>query len=216
MSNEIVLPSDVTSNQFDMDTFKEVTKAGDWLSRLQLFGSNSDAVKKGLIPMAHYGIVGRKDDIRDLGSEVSVIPINWRPLALSFGDEIINVYDRSDPLFAEIQAKSEEKDSDCVFGPQFLIWLPTEREFVLYHMNSKTSRGEAPKVLKLIGKHATAKAKYIETKSYSWHGPQFIPNPLPPVALPDNDKLLQEVEKFRNPPAKQVEKAEVVEDERPR
>ena len=209
MSNQIVLPADLITNEnTDLETFKSVTKAGDWLARLQLFGSNSDAVKKRLIPMAHYGKVGRKDDITDLGEEVSVIPINWRPLALSFGEEIISVYDRTDPLFAEIQAKADEKDSDCVFGPQFLLWLPTEREFLLYHMNSKTARGEAPKLLKLLGQHTVFKAKYIETKNYSWHGPQILPNPVAPVSLPEPTRLTAEVNKFRNPPKQEVEKAE--------
>ena len=207
-----IIPADLLSKPDDkgsLELFKSITKAGDWLARLQLFGSNSKATKKGLIPAGHWGRVGRKDDITDLGEQISAVPVDWRPLALSFADpeHIINIYDQTDPQFVEIQKLSFEKDSECVFGPQFLLWIPSEKEFLLYHMNSKTARSEASKLLKQIGKHAIFKVKLIETAKYTWEGPQILGSPIPVTNLPDTAVLKRELEQFRNPPKQEVEEA---------
>jgi hypothetical protein len=189
------------------DAFGEVSASGKWLPRVQLFGGTSTEVKRGKIPMAHYGMIYSKENIADLDNTFDFLPILWRPKAMELGEEILSVFDPSTAEFKRICAKSEEKDSGCMFGPEFLIWVPTQSKFASLYLASKTSRKAAPAVRDRLGKPCTGKVEFIETKKYSWHGPVFVPCSTP-FALPTDEAVAAETEKFNNPAASEVEKAD--------
>ncbi|HDZ14088.1 hypothetical protein LCGC14_0646460 [marine sediment metagenome] len=201
-----LIPKDIVSGDLSTN-FDDIVASGDYLGRLQLFGSKSDAVAEGSISAAHYGLV-KDDEITDLGEEIDVILVGWRPKALdTSGDSLIIDHDANSSVFAEIKERSGIRDSGCMYGPEFLVWLPEQAVFATYYMSSKTARREAKKVLPLVGKAATFKCHLIETAKYKWHGPLVFPCSAPMVALSE-DKVRAEWAKFINPPKSDVEVAE--------
>ena len=78
----IAVPQDAGDEMFD-----QIANSGKYLPRLQMFGSKSDAVGAGKIGMAHFGLVTGKDNIQDLGEEVQIVPVYWRPKALDTSGE---------------------------------------------------------------------------------------------------------------------------------
>ncbi len=189
------------------DAFSEVVSSGDYLSRFQLFGSKTDAVAEGRIPVAHYGLV-KDDEITDLGAEVDVIIITWRPKAVQTGNDFVISHDTKSEVFQTIKAMSSVRDSGAMYGPEFLLWIPDAGVFTAFHMNSKTSRREAKKVAPLIGKACTFKARLIDppTSKYKWHGPVAIPCSAA-LTPPSEDALRAEADKFLNPPESEIEAA---------
>ena len=203
MSNDLI--PQVGGKLANADSFKEVVSSGDYLSRFQLFGSKTDAVAEGRIAVAHYGLV-KDDDIIDLGPEVDVIIVTWRPKAVQTGNDFVISYDTQSEVFQKIKAMSSVRDSGAMYGPEFLLWIPDAGVFTAFHMNSKTSRREAKKVAPLIGKACTFKARLITTPKYKWHGPVAIPCSAD-LTPPAEDALRAEADKFLNPPEPEIEVA---------
>lgn len=197
------------------EDFADMTTSADYLPRLQLFGAKSDACAEGKIGIGHYGLV-KDDDITDLGEEINLVIVSWRPKAIQLGGDMpITVFDAHSELFKEIKVQSDVTDSGCMFGPEFLVWIPDAGAFALYHMNSKTARRESKKMRPLIGSAATLKCKLIETARFKWHGPVVLPCSIP-LDMPDENKLRAEYGKFHNPPEKAPELAEEDDTERTR
>lgn len=206
--NELV-PVDITGGE--LVDFDEVTSSGDaYLQRLQLFGSKSDACAEGKIRMGRWGLVN-DDTITDLGEEIDLVILAFRPKALSISDgTIITNHDVKSDTYAAIKEKSFEKDSGCMYGPEFLVYVPNADVFATYFASSKTARREAKSAIKpLIGSAATFKCKLIDppASKYKWHGPVALPCSTP-MELPDMEIIQREVEKFKNPPKSEVEVAD--------
>jgi hypothetical protein len=193
--------------KFDDSVFTEISTSSKFLPRLQMYGGSSDAVKAGLIAMAHYGLVVGKDKIDDMGPSVDIIPLAWRPKAMDIsGDDIISVFNTKAEEFARIVKDSEVQDSGCMFGPEYLIWIPGLKRFATFFMASKSARREAPSMKALLGKPATLRVEYIKSKKYSWHSPQCIACSTPFRELPEDEDLERVVNDFNNPSEKEIEK----------
>ena len=204
-----IIPAEVSDSgaleKYDDDAFAAATKAGDYLPRLQLMSAASGPCKEGKFPINHYAIVSGQNHI-DVGEAVDVAVVTWRPKALEIGDEIISVYDPDDLEFVRIQEASNEKDSGCMYGAEFLVYIPSREIFATFFMGSKSSRREAPNLRARIGKAATLKSKFIETKKYSWQTPVAVPCSTP-LDVPAVDEIKEQVEKFNNPPKQDIERA---------
>lgn len=187
------------------DAFDAATKSGDYLGRLQLMTANSQKVKEGVFPANHYAMV-RDQNYQDIGEKVDVAVVAWRPKALEIDEELINVYDPENAEFKRIALKSEEKDSGCMYGPEFLVWIPSIKMFATFFMGTKSSRREAPNMKARLKNAATMASQLIKTKRYSWWSPEITACSTP-FDMPENDALMKEVEKFNNPPAQEIEKA---------
>jgi hypothetical protein len=209
-STDLVLPEVAVADmsRYGDEAFSEVAKASSFLPYLGLFGSNSNAVKRGLIPMAHYGLRKSKDDITDLGSEVDCFVLAWRPKAIDFGsDTPVSFYDPKHPEFQRIAQQSNIQDSECQAGPEFLLYVPKTKQYVTYLMGGKTAKNEAGKVRLLIGKKMNLSARFIEKGKWGWHGPVAKPQSAPIGDAPPMEKMREEIERFLNPPEAQVEVA---------
>jgi hypothetical protein len=173
-----------------------------YLPRLQLFGANSDAVKKRLIGMGDYGIVKARD-IKSLGMPVDILPLEWRPKAMSIKDDAIEVnYDPSSDRFKEIATIADTvTNSGCMFGPEFLVWIPNEG-FATFFLSSKSARYEADNFRKLKGRMAMLESILIEgsgkNKGRSWHAPR-IKECLTPYTFPSIEEIDKQVQDFLNP-----------------
>lgn len=205
MSDELIPMGELGVAKFADEKTFEALSSNAFLPRLQLMGSSSTAVKEGKISQGHYGLVRGKDQVEDLTKETNVIVLSWRPKALEIKESsVVSVYDPKSPEFKRITEKSEEPDSGCMFGPEFLVWVPSHRTFATVYMSSKTARREAPVVRGLMGKAATLKAQLIKAKKFAWHGMVVTPCSQP-LDLPDLAQAKEETAKFNNPPSEETE-----------
>ena len=94
-----------------------------------------------------------------------------------------------------------------MYGPEFLVWIPSQGVFATYFMSSKTARREAKKMEPLLGKAATFRCKLIDSGRFKWHGPVVVPCSSP-LEVPALDAIKGEVEKFQNPPKSDIEIAD--------
>lgn len=214
--NNALIPMDeIGSNALakNDELFKDMIKSGDYLSRLQLNTDNSEICKRGDFPRNHFAIV-RGQDHEDLGETIDVLIVSWRPKALDMrGENIIAEHDAKSDTFKQIQETSFQKDSQCMYGPEYLVYVPSKKEFVTFFLGSKSARREAPKVQDLLGKAATLKPKMCENKKKQiWHIPTASPCSTP-FDIPSVEQLKEVVAKFENPPKSDVELAEEVEGE---
>jgi len=208
------LNSLITQTESMYDNSKDlaiVTKVGDYLPYVGLYGSNSKEVKKGEFPMGHFGLKQGKTLV-DLGPEVPMLFLAWRAKAMDFKN-VLSFFDTSSAEFKDVQERADQKNSGCGFGPEFLVWLwEPEPVFATYFMASKTARNEAPNLLGPLEKQGAnckiQKGELIETKEYSWHGPVTKDYEMAPTILPEVEKMQEIINKFKNPPAAQQEVAE--------
>ena len=205
--NELIkLEGEQGVQKYGDDIVNALAKSGDYLPRLQLMTSNAAMCKDGKFPINHYAIVDGQT-FKDMGETIDVLVINWRPKALSTNDPIMAVYDVTNKEFTRICEQSETKDSGCMFGPEYLCWVPTTKEFVTFFMGGKISRRESPNLKALLKKAATLKAQKIDTGKYTYFSPIVVPCSTP-FELPEMEDIMEQVTKFNNPPATEIEKVE--------
>lgn len=194
------------SKYSDDKAFSEMSSGG-FLPRLMLFQASSELVKQGKASMACYGIVRGKDQVDDLSKETDLLVLAWRPKALEISaEEIISVYNPNSADFKRIATQSEVKDSGCMFGPEFLVWIPSLKLFASFFMSSKTSRREAPALKGLIGKKAKLRSTFIKGTKYSWFGP-VVTMCSSDFEFPTIEEIRDTVTKFNNPPENESEAA---------
>ena len=188
------------STEVDRTAFDAMVES-KFLPRLQLMTSSSKQVKSGEFPMNHYALV-RGQDFRDLGETVDVLIVSWRSKAIDMsGDEIISVFDQTNPEFARIKAKSEVKDSQCMYGPDYLILLPEDKTFCTFLMGSASARNEAGLMQDHLGGMATLGSQPLSNKRYSWQAPKVMECTAEPLFDPETVERLRAVkEDFDNPP----------------
>lgn len=229
---EIDTPTDllalVTGDLSTEVTGEEVSSmvsSGSWLPRIEIQGSSNNRVKEGKIAQGVFALVRSGDDFRDLGKQIDFLSITFRPKAMRLKNtpsgKPMAFFDRKSPEFAKIKTESEIKQSGCVWGPEFLIWLPAANTFATYFCNNPTMRRAAPDLYTIMRregtpddkpiydpKPATSRTHFIKTTTNSWWGALFEPHSTPlPVPELENfaEVLCDELGKFKNPPKSQVE-----------
>lgn len=201
----LALPEDQSVAKYvTEEDFQSIATSSKFLPRLQLFGSNSEVVKEGKVPVGVYGIVNG-DKIEVLGNEIRAWVISMRLKAMRTDtDPIVAYYDPKSEQFQKIKAASEVENQGPLCGPEFLIYLPNEKKFVTFFMCSKTMRREAPNVKDLLKRAATFKITLIKNAKFSWHGPVVTACSVP-LPQPDLEVLREVLTNFNNPPETEVE-----------
>ena len=202
----MTLFDDIPDSKYDMESFRSVTKAGDYLPRLQLMTAKSDVCVEGKFPSNHYAMI-QDQNFTDLGLEVDMIPISWRPKAMEIGDQVIAIHDTKDPEFARIQEKAGEPDSGCMYGPEFLCWIPKVKAFATLLLGSKSARREAPGIQGKMHESITLQSKLVSKGKFKWQA-ICISTCSTPLDLPDKLKMMDEMKKFDNPPKQDIERAD--------
>lgn len=167
-------------NKFQGTDISDLSTGTHFLPRIQLFDSNSNHVKNGSINLAHYGIVRQGEDKpTDLGKQPVIKLLSWRPKAIRFGatgEVPLQSFRKESQRFQEIKAAADLKGQDNPnnYGLEFLVWLPTQQEFVTLMMGSATDRNDNPKFVAVYDAQgfATLGSRLIAPKNakYSWHG----------------------------------------------
>lgn len=221
MSNELATLSNLPMSKYTEDdkAWGDVITSASFLPYITLYGGNSGAVKEGLIGMAHYGLVRQKDKIEDLGKEFDFLALAWRFKAMEIADgSIISKYNPKDPGFVAIQEKAGVKDSGCMYGIEFMFFVPNPPAacFATFFCNSKTSRREAPNIKSFCPRGespagpakgpewATLKTQFIKGGGYSWHGPTTTKCSTP-YESPSVEDMHDQATKFANPKESAVE-----------
>ena len=201
----IKFDGDNAVSQYTDDDFALATKAGSYLPRLQLMTSNSNECKKtDGFPVNHYALVQGKN-LQDLGTEVDVLVVEWRPKAIEMGDSVITDFDSNSDEFKRIQAKADEKDSGCMFGPEYLVYIPSIKEWATFFMGSKSARNESGNMKTRLQKAATLKSQELSNSSYTWHAPSVV-SCSTPFDIPANEEIKEQREPFLHPPEPEVTK----------
>lgn len=198
MGTELANVVDVAKLQkYDDKAFNSMS-SGSFLPRLQLMSAASDLCKKGQFPINHYAFITGQSHV-DVGAEVDILVIAWRPKAMKIGGEDVLVsYNPDSDLFRQIQVESNGKDSGCMYGPEFLVYIGSEKKFATLFLGSKSARKEGDNVRARLGKLATMKSQFIEWKSYAWQAPTCIACNTP-FDLPSTEEIMAEADKFNNP-----------------
>jgi len=173
-NNQPLIP--IVENQYSDADFNFVSGTR-FLPRLQLFIAKSSAVSEDKIASNHYGLVTFKDSIVDLGSEVTLLVINWRPRALDTSDRqnIRSSFKPESELFQEIKAKSGMSNSGCQYGPEYLIWIPKVDQLATFFLGGATTRNEARMFHTFLTKMVTMKSRMVKTEKYVWQTPVTVP-----------------------------------------
>jgi hypothetical protein len=190
------------------EAFGELASSASFLPRIMLMQSSSEPVKDDKARPGCYVLIQGKDQVIDLTKEFACVPLAWRPKAMNMSnlEQIITVYDHTDIEFKKIMELSEQPNSNCMYGPEYLVWIPDLQVFATFFMSSKTSRRAAPQVKALLGRAATLKSEKIVAKKFSWFGP-VVTICSRSVTPPQLEAVNREVDKFNNPPAKESEAA---------
>lgn len=232
MSNELATMNFPVANHMeDAKAWGDVVTAASYLPYISLYGGNSNAAKEGKIGIGCYGLVRQKDKIEDLTKEFECLPLSLRFKAMQILDgNIISQYNPKSAAFAMIQEKAAIKDSGCMYGIEFLFWVPNlpAQCFATFYCNSKTSRREAPNIRGFCPSQGTQttkghgpipmilKSHLIKTDKYTWHGPVATPCSTQIANLPSVEEMMEQVNKFVNPKDSEVEVAAPTDNDRAR
>lgn len=225
MSENALIPinlEQLPSTQIGSDQdFAIIAKSSDFLPRLQLY-TKGKAVNRKLVSPGNYGIPVSEDEVTDLGDVIDILPLAKRPKAIDMSDteNIISVYDVSDPEFDRISKTAEQKESHCMFGPSFLVFERSTGQFLEFFCGSKSARQEARKLypycpltqgdIDAAAKRGedvsglvphgpvpvTLKSRLVERKDWSWHVPVVLKCSTPFTKLPPSDVICREIAKF--------------------
>src|SRR5208337_1969725 len=205
------------------DQFLELAKSSEFISRLQLF-TKGKAINKGLVRPGCYGIPESDEEVKDLGNEITIIPLARRPKAIDMTDTdaVIVNYDPESEEFKRISAQSLEKESHCMYGPSFLVIEESTGRFLEFFCGSKSTRSEAKKIYPFLPLSAadiehqkaagndvtglkphsplplTLKSRLVEKGTYSWHVPVVIKCTAAFTRIPTIEKIVAEINKFVN------------------
>jgi hypothetical protein len=196
------------------EQLQELSKGVDYLQRVQLV-TKGKYVDTGKIKPGHYGVPQPGgEEIDDLGPEVDFLPLCVRPKALDMRDReaIVAVYDMDNPSFKEIKKLSAQSDSNCMWGPSFLVLERSTNSLFEFFMSNKSSRAESGNLVKFlpISKEkaertgvepqgpmpCTLKARYATSGSWGWHVPVVTKCSEPFTNSPDIERIREEMVKF--------------------
>lgn len=203
----------------DKKAFAEVAGGGDYFPRIQLMGNQSKLVQDEKMKKGEYALIERKDSFLNLGDSVDCLVIAWLPKALEIsGEEIKAVYDHTDSEFQRIKKASATPNSGCMFGPEFLLYIPSVQKYATFHMASASARNEAGNLVDLIGQAATISSRKASNKKFQWMVPVVVPcSSIQAGDVPDLTELKEKANKFLNPKKDDKIKApEAGEDDRAR
>lgn len=199
------LPSlnEIGSTALSTEILSELTKAGDYLERIQLYQGSSGACKENKIQPGKYG-VPKSDAVDELGDAIDLLVIAAKPKALETyqnGDQPLAVHDSASAEFQRIKDRAEnEDDSGCMYGIEFLVFERSTGKFYTYFASSASARREAGKMIPREGiLPVTLSAKFCKKGRNSWHAPVVTKCSTPFTNVPAVDKIKAQVEKFTRP-----------------
>lgn len=195
MANELSPYAGIVGEAGSMDFMKTAVRR--YLPRMRLFTLKAGAVANGLTELGFSLVEG--EDYTFLGKDVDVLPLAIRPLALDTKAQPKPMFshDVNSPVFKDIAERAQGKDSGCLCGPEFLLWIPSHSTFSTYLLGSKTDHYVFAALKGLLGKPAQIKTKLIKKASFSWHGPDVLASSAV-FDMPSVEDAAAEIKKFKD------------------
>lgn len=206
MSESLIkVPQAALATQSD-DIMAAMASGGGFLPRIQFLSGNSEKVKKKEFPMDHFAFITGKNKYDDLGEEFECLVVAMRPKALDTSDPdgIVTCYEprlvdkKFSGIFADIADRSGDKDSGCMYGPEYLLWIPAKSSFATMFFCNPSLRNESPNIQAKLGKAATVGYQYIDTGKYQYNSPE-VKDCTTVFDLPTQDQVDEVSSKFLNP-----------------
>lgn len=211
MTNELIPVEPGSIQKYDDNAFPEITKGNDFLPRLQLMTASSTVCKSGEFPINHYALI-ENQNMTNLGTEIDVIVGPWRPKALDVStDKVVAVYDPESAEFKDIQARAPKLNSGCMFGPEFLVYIPSLKKWATLFLSSVSARKEFTAINNHRGSAATLSTRKIETEKYTYFSISTR-NCSASLEAPPEEEVLAQAQKFNNPVAVQSQSFEKAEE----
>lgn len=172
---------------------------------LRLYDPRSKSVMENKIRGGHWGIK-RGSNIEDVGPKITLIPLWALRKALDMNNLVARYVDsdaqaKADPEYRRIVAQSAIKDSNCMSGPEFLVYIPHPFDVIgVFFANSKTAKNAVDGTLTTgIGRPFNGTCQTFRNDKYTWYGPQFEMAKDFSMDLPDgfSERIQQEIEKFK-------------------
>jgi hypothetical protein len=187
--------------------FNSMVGAG-FLPRVQPCTFSSAIVQQKGFKPGNIALVYNNDKFDDLGDSVDIMPVKFRWHAMVFldGKPIEDSYDHLDEVFKRIRTKadSRELNTGCMYGPEFLVWLPEQSLFGTFYLSSYSARKEALPLKKIMDTKKIALLRTVKStneKKQTWFGPQIIESATSTETIntPSLDELQDVLTKFINP-----------------
>lgn len=184
-----------------------VTSAGDYLPYIQVMGGNSEVVKRGEFPIGNFALMKQKK-ASSLGDSFVALLLSWRPKAMEYKPQVKAYYDPNSAVFTRVQERAQQPQSNCGYGPEFLLWLPDFATVCTFFMGNISGRMEAPNLIDRLengNQICKLKIEIAENKKGIWHTAKMYPHDLQ-IVMPDMSTIVAVIDKFNTPPV--VEEAE--------
>jgi hypothetical protein len=163
-----------TVSRYDDDVFGSLTIQGGFLPRLALYSSRSKVCERGLFKANHWGVVSGKDKLDDLGENFNAVPLAYRPMALDLREKkAVAYFDPNSPKFKECTEESTKKDSKCMSGIQFLVYVQGHG-LATYYCASKSAKMLAPMIRKLVNSYVSFGSVTVESGDYVFRAPTVV------------------------------------------
>jgi hypothetical protein len=196
-------PSLMNPNASD-EVFDKLVRSA-FLPSIRIAQGNNEMVLEGKLNPGEIAVIRNKDDFVRCGKELILVPLSMRYAAMRFDPGAVKSYfDHESAEFKQVQVDSEETNSRCAYGPQFLVWIPEQREFAHFLFGSKSSRPEARRMKQVINRPATLKARLVKNDKNSWFVPVITPYS-GETSMPPTEEATEVADKFNNPGSSQVE-----------
>lgn len=185
------------STRYEDDVFNDLTIQGGFLPRLNLYTGRSKIVEKALFKQNHYGVVVGKDKLLDVGETPVIVPLAYRPMALDLREKkAVAYFDPSSAKFKEVKAESLVKDSKCMAGVQFLVYI---QNFGLatYYCASKSAKMLAPHIRKLMNQFVTLGSHTVESGDFVYRAPTVVLSNVQ-FEIPNMEEILAKRAEFVN------------------
>ena len=184
---EFQLPAEVTDKASDDAQHTNFTS-------LRLMGSKSNEVETGLVKPGVWAVIG-SDEPQVLASSIVALVVHMRYRALDYSSKPVRcTTDLKDPMYAEIEANSSVKDSDCMAGPEYLLYLPETDSFEPYWLANKSSKFIHKKLLNAMRKAVTLKTVFKQLKFNFWAPEVYSCDEV--FEIPSDDRILAAVTAF--------------------
>ncbi len=152
------------------------------IRRLHLF-ARGKAIDKRLILRGHYGVALGDDEILDLGDSIDVLFLAVRDKALDMSskEELVQSFDPASAEFKRIQRESMERETNCMCGPEFLVFERTTAEFYEFYCGARSTRPVAETIYPFLPDRrrqavpVTLAAEVQTRGSFSFHVPVVRP-----------------------------------------
>lgn len=192
-----------------------VTGGGvQYLPYVQLMAPTSSLVTEGKQSVGHFILFQGKQQI-DLGKSFDCVCLGWRPRAMSFGENIVSIFDIHNPEFLVIKGKADNRVQGYSYGKEFLLYITSLDLLCVYLFGSLTARLEEPNMTVIYNDQKESDS-YIVVNVASQLAGKKNRYPVPAVTKSESvltkfvsdDKLKAAFDVFNNPKDTEIETVE--------